>query len=55
MKREGRTRVMFHNLLLRNYNYNCNEIFIHRLYILYKVEIIFPLLHYQPNFFHLCA
>jgi hypothetical protein len=36
-------------LFLRDYNYNYNETYIYHVYILYKVEIIFPqnLLHYQ--------
>jgi len=52
MKYEDRTKVMLSNLLLRIYNYNYNEIFIYRVYILQNVEIIFPLIfHYQPNFF----
>jgi hypothetical protein len=40
---------MLPNLLLINYNYNFNEIFVYNEYILHKVENIFQrsLLHYQ--------
>jgi hypothetical protein len=38
--------------LLGNYNYSYTDIYMHRAYVLYKVEIIFPhsLLHYRHTF-----
>jgi len=52
MKYEDRTTVTLPNLLLRKHNYSYNEILTYPLYILHKVEVIFPLLlHHQTQLF----